>query len=76
MAKPLHHGPVLPLALAAMFALMIPVFWAANTTKEIRSSNAMRLTLPTNEPYYNADENPTRPTPTPKAVKTPRPVSY
>lgn len=49
----LHEGPVLPLAIMAMFALMVPVFFIANRNQQIKQTNAapIRFTVPTNEPH-------------------------
>lgn len=49
------HSPLLPLALMAMFALMIPMYVVVSSHKTSTQANAMRLKLPTNEPHYEAD---------------------
>ncbi len=68
--KPLHHGPMMPLAIMAVFALMVPILVVSNNTNEIKRSNAMRMRVPTNEPTYQlTNEDPTAtPMMTPKAT--------
>lgn len=85
MAKiqPLHQGPIMPLAIMAVFALMIPILFIANNNKEVQTSNAMRMTVPTNEPRYVDPGMNANMTPTPKATTktmspkaTPRGMMY
>ena len=74
MAKfePLHKGPIFPLALMAIFAVMVPLYSMTANRKTFTESNAMRLTVPTNEPRYlgPTDSYPTM-SPTPKVSPTP-----
>ncbi len=74
MAKiqPLHSGPMMPLAIMAVFALMVPIIVVANTNQQVKTSNAMRLTVPTNEPTYR--DQVTYPTTSPRAA-TPKATS-
>jgi hypothetical protein len=74
MSQPLHHGPILPLAIMAMFALMIPTASMLNRVQEAREANAMRLTLPTNEPVYEAVELTVEPTQSPTPTNSPKPL--
>lgn len=54
-SKPLHSGPMLPLALMALFAIMIPVISIANSNQKVERTSAMNL-------KYQ------KPTPTPENV--------
>mgnify|MGYP000938007940 CR=1 FL=1 len=82
--KPLHSGPILPLAIMAIFAVMIPVISATNNARNTQAVNAMRLKLPTNEPVYRGPEvempaESTMPKQTPRATAYPSgkmPVMY
>lgn len=69
-AKKLHQGPILPLALMAMLALAIPVFFVANSKSNLENSNAagFRFTKPTNEPTYLLDDSQATPVPTSKSM--------
>lgn len=59
--KPLHSGPMLPLAIMALFALMIPFFSIVNSHKSVERTNAMYVPTATPEPV----------TPTPSATVRP-----
>lgn len=68
--KPIHSGPMLPLAIMAMFAVMIPVISIANSKQKVEPTNAMVLQVPEDDPA------PVRlqPTGTQKPTPTSRPV--
>lgn len=48
--KPLHKGPIMPLAIMAMFALMIPIFTIANRNNALNSASAARMRVPRKTP--------------------------
>ena len=70
-----HKGSLLPLALMAFFALMIPFYTMTRNANSLKESHAMRLTVPTNEPHYEMNDiNTVRPSIKPNA--TPKPMKY
>lgn len=71
MSRPLHQGPVLPLAIMVMFALMIPMVSMVNRPQNVSDVSAKKVTVPTNEPVYMGDEVPF-PSPTPTNSPKPR----
>ena len=73
MSRPIQSGPMMPLAIMAVLALVIPVIWAANSTSSLKTSSAKApvMTVPTNEPKVLLKS------PTPKVYPSGKmPLSY
>ncbi len=68
--KPIHSGPMLPLAIMALFAIMIPVISIANSNQKVEQTNAMMMRVPGNTPTPVK----LQPTGTQKPTPTSRPM--